>query len=72
MHYKYVAEKLNEAEQEAASPAAEWLDYKNVFRSMREKYCAYEVTGKDLCFDVATAEEALPTANLSALSPATP
>jgi PHD/YefM family antitoxin component YafN of YafNO toxin-antitoxin module len=38
MHYKYVAEKLSEAEQEAASPAAEWLDCKDVLEAMRKKY----------------------------------
>jgi hypothetical protein len=34
----YVAEKLCEAEQEAASPAAEWLDCKDVMEALREKY----------------------------------
>ncbi|AEF82554.1 type II toxin-antitoxin system Phd/YefM family antitoxin [Leadbettera azotonutricia] len=37
-HYLYVAEKLNEAEKEAESPNAEWTDYKEVFRQLREKY----------------------------------
>ncbi|GHV07743.1 prevent-host-death protein [Spirochaetia bacterium] len=37
-HYMYIAEKLREAEQEAASPGTEWQDYKDVFRRLRKKY----------------------------------
>jgi prevent-host-death family protein len=37
-HFMYVAEKLDEAEKEAASPNAEWQDYKDVFRRLRKKY----------------------------------
>ncbi|MCL2486580.1 MAG: type II toxin-antitoxin system Phd/YefM family antitoxin [Oscillospiraceae bacterium] len=38
MHAQYVNEKLREAEIEAASPDAEWIDGKEVIRRMREKY----------------------------------
>jgi prevent-host-death family protein len=37
-HYMFVAEKLREAEEEENSPDAEWSDYKEVFRNLREKY----------------------------------
>ncbi|MDR1996754.1 MAG: type II toxin-antitoxin system Phd/YefM family antitoxin [Candidatus Margulisbacteria bacterium] len=38
LHYKYMLEKLNEAEEEAASPKVEWLDHKTVFCALRKKY----------------------------------
>jgi prevent-host-death family protein len=37
-HFMYVAKKLDEAEKEAASPDADWQDYKDVFRLLRKKY----------------------------------
>ena len=36
--YKYAAEKLQEAETEAASPGVKWLDYKAALSGLREKY----------------------------------
>ena len=38
LHYKYVAEKLQEAETAAASPGVKWLDYKTALNGLREKY----------------------------------
>ncbi|MDR3147901.1 MAG: type II toxin-antitoxin system Phd/YefM family antitoxin [Treponema sp.] len=38
LHYKYVAEKLDEAEVEAAKPGAQWMDYKTVMSRLKEKY----------------------------------
>ena len=38
IHEKYVAEKLKEAELEAESPDAEWLDYGDVLGRLRAKY----------------------------------
>jgi prevent-host-death family protein len=37
-HYLYVAEKLKEAEEEAESPNAEWMNYKEAFRQIKKKY----------------------------------
>jgi hypothetical protein len=37
-HYLYVAEKLREAENEAAAPGAEWQDYKKAFRRLKKTY----------------------------------
>jgi prevent-host-death family protein len=37
-HIKYIADKLQEAEEEAANPDTIWLDSKEVFKSLREKY----------------------------------
>jgi prevent-host-death family protein len=37
-HYLYIAEKLREAETEAAAPGAEWQDYKKVFRRLKKTY----------------------------------
>jgi PHD/YefM family antitoxin component YafN of YafNO toxin-antitoxin module len=37
-HLIYVREKLKEAEAEAESAAAEWLDYKKVFKRLKSKY----------------------------------
>jgi prevent-host-death family protein len=39
-HYKYVEEKLREAEAESAKPTAKWLDTKTVIRKLRKKYNA--------------------------------
>ena len=38
MHFKYVTEKLKEAELEAESANAEWLEYKDVLGRLRAKY----------------------------------
>jgi prevent-host-death family protein len=38
LHYKYVAEKLEEAEAEAVSPGARWTDYKTVISRLKEKH----------------------------------
>jgi PHD/YefM family antitoxin component YafN of YafNO toxin-antitoxin module len=38
LHYKYVAEKLGEAEAEAAKPGARWTDYKTVMSRLKEKH----------------------------------
>ncbi|MCL1820612.1 MAG: type II toxin-antitoxin system Phd/YefM family antitoxin [Oscillospiraceae bacterium] len=38
MHVRYIAEKLKEAEIEAASPDAKWSDGKDVLNRLREKY----------------------------------
>jgi prevent-host-death family protein len=38
LHYKYVAEKLEEAEAEAASPGARWTDYKTVINRLKAKH----------------------------------
>ena len=38
LHFKYVAKMLREAEIEAESPDAEWLDYKDVLGRLRDKY----------------------------------
>jgi hypothetical protein len=38
LHYKYVAEKLDEAEAEAAKPGARWTDYKTVMSRLKEKH----------------------------------
>jgi prevent-host-death family protein len=37
-HYLYIAEKLREAENEAAAPGSEWQDYKKVFRGLKKKF----------------------------------
>jgi prevent-host-death family protein len=37
-HFLYVEEKLKEAEKEAASPGAEWENYKTVFKGLKKKY----------------------------------
>jgi hypothetical protein len=37
-HYKYVAEKLDEAEAEAAKPGARWTDCKAVLSRLKEKH----------------------------------
>jgi prevent-host-death family protein len=37
-HFIYVAEKLREAEDEAAAPGAEWKNYRDVFRRLKKKY----------------------------------
>jgi prevent-host-death family protein len=37
LHYKYVAEKLDEAETEAAKPGARWTDYKTVLIDCRRR-----------------------------------
>jgi prevent-host-death family protein len=38
LHYKYVAEKLDEAEAAATKPGARRTDYKTVIRSLKAKY----------------------------------
>jgi PHD/YefM family antitoxin component YafN of YafNO toxin-antitoxin module len=38
LHYKYVSEKLNEAEKAAALPGAKWTDYKKVIAKMKKKH----------------------------------
>jgi prevent-host-death family protein len=38
LHYKYVAEKLDEAEAEAVKPGARWTDYKTVFGRLKAKH----------------------------------
>lgn len=35
---KKVAKKLGEAEKEASSPNAKWIDYEDFFNEMKEKY----------------------------------
>jgi prevent-host-death family protein len=37
-HFMYIEEKLKEAEIEAESPGAEWLDYKKAFKQLKNKY----------------------------------
>jgi prevent-host-death family protein len=38
LHYKYVAEKLDEAEVEAAKPGVRWTDYKTVISRLKAKH----------------------------------
>jgi prevent-host-death family protein len=38
LHYKYVAEKLDEAEAVAAEPEARWADYKAVISRLKAKH----------------------------------
>jgi prevent-host-death family protein len=38
LHYKYVAEKLDEAEAEAAKPGARWTDCTAVMSRLKEKH----------------------------------
>jgi prevent-host-death family protein len=38
LHYKYVAEKLDEAETEAAKPETRWTDYKTVISRLKAKH----------------------------------
>jgi prevent-host-death family protein len=37
-HLVYIERKLKEAEADAVSPDAEWLDYKKVFKRLKSKY----------------------------------
>jgi prevent-host-death family protein len=38
LHYKYVSEKLAEADAAAASPKAKWTDYKTVINRLKAKH----------------------------------
>jgi len=38
LHFKYVSEKLAEAEAEAASPGAAWTDYKQALARLNKKH----------------------------------
>jgi PHD/YefM family antitoxin component YafN of YafNO toxin-antitoxin module len=38
LHYKYVAEKLDETEAEAVKPGIRWTDYKAVISRLKEKH----------------------------------
>jgi prevent-host-death family protein len=45
-HYKYVSEKLEEAETEAASPKAKWTDYKTVRSRFKAKHGLWRQTAR--------------------------
>jgi len=38
LHYRYIDEKLAEAEKEAADPNTKWIPYEDVRRELKEKY----------------------------------
>lgn len=38
LHLRYVEQKLNEAERQAADPATEWAGHEDVWKRLREKY----------------------------------
>jgi len=38
LHYRYIDEKLAEAEKEAADPNTKWYTHEEVFAEIREKY----------------------------------
>lgn len=38
LHLRYVEQKLNEAECQAANPATEWAGHEDVWKRLREKY----------------------------------
>ena len=38
LHYRYIDEKLAEAEAQAADPNTKWLTHSEVFGKLREKY----------------------------------
>ena len=39
LHFKFINEKLGEAELEAEKPNVKWIDSKKVIKKMRDKYC---------------------------------